>query len=158
MSLRINTNLASINAQRAAGCDNKKQTESATQKTLSSGSRITKASDDAAGLAISENFKAHKHEGTAWPKRNAEDAISFIQVGEGSLNEINNILVRMRELGVQSASDTIGDTEREFIDQEAQQLLEEVDRIAQGTRFGDKKLLDGSVWIVNGISGGNLRR
>ncbi|MCJ8277004.1 MAG: flagellin FliC, partial [Bdellovibrionales bacterium] len=78
-------------------------------------------------------------------KRNAEDAISFIQVGEGSLNEINNILVRLRELGVQSASDTVGDTEREFIDQEARQLLSEVDRIAESTRFGDKFLLNGSL-------------
>src|SRR5690606_15536298 len=69
----------------------------------------------------------------------------FVQVGEGSLNEINNILVRLRELGVQSASDTLGDTEREFIDQEAQQLLEEVDRIADSTKFGDKALLNGTL-------------
>ena len=86
-------------------------------RALSSGSRINSASDDAAGLAISEKLKAQT-QGNRMAKRNAEDAISFIQVGEGSLNEVNNILVRLRELSVQSASDTIGDTEREFIDQE----------------------------------------
>jgi flagellin len=142
MSLRINTNLASINAQRQLSVqENRSQSA---MKSLASGSRINSASDDAAGLAISENLKA-QNRGNRMAKRNAEDAISFIQVGEGSLNEINNILVRLRELSVQSASDTVGDQERGFIDQEKEQLLEEVDRIAESTRFGDKHLLDGSV-------------
>ena len=103
------------------------------------------SSDDAAGLAISENLKA-QNRGNRMAKRNAEDAISFIQVGEGSLNEINNIYGSVDEnLSVQSASDTVGDTEREFIDQEKEQLLEEVDRIAESTRFNDKHLLNGTL-------------
>lgn len=142
MSLRINTNMASINAQRQLATQEKRNLHS--MKALASGSRITSAADDAAGLAISENLKA-QNKGNRVAKRNAEDAISFIQVGEGSLNEVNNILVRLRELGVQSASDTVGDTEREFIDQESQQLLAEIDRIAQSTKFGDKHLLNGSL-------------
>ena len=142
MSLRINTNLASINAQRQLSAQENRSLNS--MKSLASGSRINSASDDAAGLAISENLKA-QNRGNRMAKRNAEDAISFIQVGEGSLNEINNILVRLRELSVQSASDTVGDSEREFIDQEKQQLLDEVDRIAESTKFGDKHLLNGSL-------------
>lgn len=142
MSLRINTNLASINAQRQLATQERRNLSS--MKSLASGSRINSAADDAAGLAISENLKA-QNRGNRVAKRNAEDAISFIQVGEGSLNEINNILVRLRELGVQSASDTVGDAERGFIDQEAQQLMSEIDRIAESTRFGDKHLLDGSL-------------
>ncbi len=142
MSLRINTNLASINAQRQLSVQEKRNTHS--MKALASGSRITSAADDAAGLAISENLRAETR-GNRVAKRNAEDAISFIQVGEGSLNEINNILVRLRELGTQSSSDTVGDNEREFINQEATQLLAEVDRIAGSTRFGDKHILNGSV-------------
>lgn len=142
MALRINTNLASINAQRQLSVQEKRNTHS--MKALASGSRITQAADDAAGLAISENLKANNRSNRV-AKRNAEDAISFIQVGEGSLNEVNNILVRMRELATQSASDTVGDTEREFIDQEAQQLRAEIDRIAESTRFGDKFLLNGTL-------------
>ena len=142
MSLRINTNLASINAQRQLTKQENRSLSS--MKALASGSRINSASDDAAGLAISENLKA-QNRGNRMAKRNAEDAISFIQVGEGSLNEVNNILVRLRELSVQSASDTVGDTEREFIDTEKQQLLDEVDRIAESTKFNDKNLLNGSL-------------
>lgn len=142
MSLRINTNLASINAQRNLDVQQKRNVHA--MKALSSGSRITQASDDAAGLAISEKLRADV-KGMQMARRNAENAISFIQVGEGGLNEINNILVRLRELGIQSASDTIGDDERGFIDKEAQHLLEEVDRIANTTRFGDKNLIDGSL-------------
>lgn len=140
MSLRINTNLASINAQRQLSVQEKRSSHA--MRVLSSGSRINSAADDAAGLAISENLKAQTMSNRV-AKRNAEDAISMVQVGEGGLNEINNILVRLRELSTQSASDTIGDTERSFIDQESQQLLEEVDRIAESTRFGDKQLLNG---------------
>lgn len=142
MSLRINTNLASINAQRNLDVQQKRNVHA--MKALSSGSRITQASDDAAGLAISEKLKADTR-GLGMARQNAENAISFIQVGEGGLNEVNNILVRLRELGIQSASDTIGDQEREFIDVEAQHLLQEVDRIANTTRFGSKNLLDGSM-------------
>lgn len=142
MSLRINTNLASINAQRNLGIQQKRNTHA--MKALSSGSRITQAADDAAGLAISEKLRADIS-GMKQARQNAENAVSFIQVGEGGLNETNNLLIRLRELGVQAASDTIGDQEREFLDLEAQQLIQELDRISETTQFGDKKLLDGSM-------------
>lgn len=142
MSLRINTNLASINAQRNLETQQKRNTHA--MKALSSGSRITQAADDAAGLAISEKLRADIS-GMQMARKNAENAVSFIQVGEGGLNEVNNILVRLRELGVQGASDTVGDQEREFLNMEAQALMEEVDRISHTTKFGEKNLLDGSM-------------
>jgi flagellin len=141
MSLRINTNMASINAQRNLDVQQTRNTKA--MKALSSGSRINSASDDAAGLAISEKLRADIR-GMGMARQNAENAVSFIQVGEGGLNEVNNILVRLRELGIQSASDTIGDEERGFLDMEAQQLMEEVDRIAETTKFGQQNLLNGS--------------
>lgn len=141
MSLRINTNMASINAQR--NLDVQQQRNSKAMKALASGSRINSASDDAAGLAISEKLRADIR-GMQMARKNAENAVSFIQVGEGGLNEVSNILVRLRELGIQSASDTIGDDERGFLDTEAQHLMEEIDRIAETTKFGEKNLLNGS--------------
>jgi len=110
---------------------------------LSSGSRINKSADDAAGLAISETFKAQIR-GFRQAGRNANDAISLVQVSEGGLQEISNIITRMRELGVQAASDTVGEKERGMIDVEVQQLKQEMQRIAQSTRWGDTHLLDGS--------------
>lgn len=142
MSLRINTNLSALNSQRSLNVNNVNNQKA--MERLSSGSRINVAADDAAGLAISEKLKADIR-GSKMAKSNAENAISFIQVGEGGLSEINNILVRMRELGVQSASDTIGDEERQFINDEANQLMGEIDRIAQSTKFGDKNLLNGTL-------------
>jgi len=109
---------------------------------LSSGSRIVRAADDAAGLAISEKMRA-KIRGTVQAERNANDGISLIQTAEGGLTEINNILIRLRELAVQSASDTIGDAERKFTDLEYQQLKKEIERISQVTEFNGKKLLNG---------------
>ncbi len=141
MGLRIKTNIASINAQRQLASQQKRNEHALAA--LSSGSRIVTASDDAAGLAISENIKGQTR-GLAMARQNAFNAISLVQVSEGGLNEINNILIRLRELGVQAASDTVGDTEREFLDQEVQQLLFESERIAKTTRFGNKQLLDGS--------------
>lgn len=141
MGLRIKTNIASINAQRQLSTQQKRAEHSLAA--LSSGSRIVAAADDAAGLAISENIKGQTR-GLAMARQNAFNAISLIQVSEGGLNEINNILIRMRELGVQAASDTVGDVERGFLDQEVQQLSFESDRIAKTTRFGNKQLLDGS--------------
>jgi len=141
MGLRIQTNLPSISAQRMLGVQQKRQ-EHATQA-LASGSRIVNAADDAAGLAISESLKGQIR-GIAMARNNAFNAGSSIQIAEGGLNEINNILVRMRELGIQAASDTVGDQERGFLNEEGKQLLEEADRIAKTTRFGDKRLLDGS--------------
>lgn len=141
MGLRINTNVASIAAQNKLSKQQKRMEHSLAA--LSSGSRIVTASDDAAGLAISENLRG-QIAGVNVAKRNASNAVSLIQVSEGGLNEINNILIRLRELGVQAASDNVSDVERTFLDQEAQQLISEADRIAVTTKFGNKSLLDGS--------------
>lgn len=141
MGMRISTNVAAINAQRTLESSQRQINKSMEQ--LSSGSRINKAADDAAGLAVSENLKSQiRSLGQA--QRNANDGISMVQTAEGGLNEISNILTRMRELGVQAANDTIGEKERGFLDKEVQQLKEEVQRISQTTRFGETKLIDGS--------------
>lgn len=141
MGLRIHTNIASISAQRQLTKQQSRLEHS--QQALASGSRIVTASDDAAGLAISENIRGQL-QGIRMARNNAYNAVSLIQVSEGGLNEINNILIRLRELGVQAASDTVSDVERGFLNQEAQQLIDESDRIAKSTRFGNKTLLDGS--------------
>lgn len=141
MSLRISTNIPSINAQKTLGGVTRTMDKSFAQ--LSSGSRITKAADDAAGLSISETLKSTIR-GYEQAKRNSNDAMSMVQVAEGGLGEVSNILTRMRELSVQAASDTVGETERGFIDLEVQQLKSEVQRIAETSRFGSIKLLDGS--------------
>lgn len=140
MGLRINTNVSSLTAQRSLG--NTTQKQAASLEKLSSGSRIVKAADDAAGLAISEKMKAAIR-GTNQAERNANDGISMIQTAEGGLNEISNILIRLRELSIQSASDTVGDSERQFTNMEYQNLKEEVQRISQVTEFNGKKLLNG---------------
>ncbi|UXR64859.1 flagellin [Bdellovibrio bacteriovorus] len=141
MGLRIATNTASISAQRVLSKQQKRAEHAA--QALASGSRIVNAADDAAGLAISENFKGQL-KGIGQARNNANNAISFVQVSEGGLNEVSNILVRLRELGVQAASDTVSDTEREFLNKETQQLIQEADRIAKTTVFGTKKMLDGT--------------
>ncbi|MAF78447.1 MAG: flagellin FliC [Halobacteriovoraceae bacterium] len=141
MGLRINTNTPSLSAQRSLGMTNKRMNDNL--RKLSSGERITRASDDAAGLAISENLKAQIRGGRQ-AKRNANDAISMIQTAEGGLGEISNIIIRLRELAVQSASDTVGEQERGFSDIEFQQLKEEIDRISKSSEFNGIKLLDGS--------------
>lgn len=141
MGLRISTNLPSLSAQRVLSNQSKRM-DHATQA-LASGSRIVNAADDAAGLAISESLKGQIR-GIGQARNNAFNAGSAIQVSEGGLNEINNILIRLRELGIQSASDNIGEQERGFLNEESKQLIEEADRIAKTTRFGDKMLLDGS--------------
>lgn len=141
MGLRINTNVASINAQRQLGKQQERSQHALAA--LSSGSRIVNAADDAAGLAISENIKSQTR-GIKMARQNAFNATSLIQVSEGGLSEINNILTRLRELGVQAASDNVSDVERKFLNAEATQLVEEADRIAKTTRFGNKTLLDGS--------------
>ncbi len=141
MGLRIGTNLPSITAQRSLAGSSREIQKTFAQ--LSSGSRITKSADDAAGLSISENLKSTVR-GYQQAGRNANDGISLVQTAEGGLGEISNILTRLRELGVQASSDTIGDQERSFIDKEVQQLKAETDRIAKTTRFGSIQLLDGS--------------
>ena len=140
MGLRINTNLGAMASARALS--NSSAEQAATFQKLASGSRITKSADDAAGLSISEKLKSQiRSLGQA--ERNANDGVSFVQVAEGGMNEIGNMLVRLRELGIQAASDTIGDTERGFVDKEVQQLKSEVDRIANVTTFNGTPLLNG---------------
>ena len=141
MGLRINTNVSAMNAQRNLGVTNDRLGTSINK--LSSGSRITKAADDAAGLAISEKLKGSIRS-MQQANRNANDGISLIQTAEGGINEVSNILLRLRELSVQAASDTIGEQERGFTDKEFQALKSEIDRISQVTRFNGKNLLNGS--------------
>ncbi len=141
MGLVINTNLASINAQR-----NLSRTEDSLHTSLarlSSGMRITAAKDDAAGLAISEKLRAQIR-GMAQAERNAMDGISLVQTAEGSLHEVGNILIRMRELSVQAATGTLGDEERGYLNDEFGELIEEIDRISSVTEFNGLPLLDGS--------------
>lgn len=140
MGLRINTNVQSISAQRNLGVNNTAQ--KASLEKLASGSRIYRAADDAAGLAISEKMRANIRS-VRQDIRNANDGIGMIQTAEGGMNEVGNILIRFRELSTQAASDTISDTERGFIDKEVQALKQEIDRIAAGTEFNGKKLLSG---------------
>ena len=140
MGLRIGTNVQSMRAQNSLARVEQAKDENLAK--LSSGSRINKAGDDAAGLALSEKLKANIR-GTQQATRNAGDGISLIQTAEGGLNEVSNILIRLRELSVQSASDTIGDQERKFSDLEFKQLSSEVERIATSTQFNGKHLLSG---------------
>ncbi len=141
MGLRINTNVASINGQRNLRTTNHDMRRALER--LSSGSRINRAGDDAAGLAISENLKAQIR-GYNMNIRNSEDGISLVQVAEGGLNETNAILIRLRELAIQAGSDTIGPDERKFLDVEYQNMLQEIDRIATATEFNKTKLLNGT--------------
>ncbi len=141
MGFRIATNVSSLNAQRSLSkIASQEQTTSAQ---LSSGSRITKSSDDSAGLAISEKLRANIRS-SQQANRNANDGISMIQVAEGGLDESANILIRLRELSIQSASDTIGETERQYTNMEFSQLKDELQRISQTTEFNDVNLLDGT--------------
>jgi flagellin len=139
MSLRINTNIQALSSQRHLS--NNSAMQNAALDKLSSGSRINKAGDDAAGLAISEKLKANIRS-MKQATRNANDGVSLVQVAEGAMNEISNILIRMRELSIQAASDTIADTERGYVNNEIQQLKSEVDRIANSTEFNGTKLLN----------------
>ncbi len=158
MGLRIRTNVASLTAQRRLG-----QSSDAVQGSmnkLSSGSRINRAADDAAGLAISENLRADIRSLNV-AKRNAQDGVSMVQTAEGGLEETTNMLVRLRELAVQSASDTIGKQEREFLNKEYVQLKDEIDRIALSTEFNGTHLLMGDAAkdfgeeLMNGNTGDN---
>lgn len=142
MSLRINTNVDAFQAQLNLG-----QTSAAFSKSverLSSGLRINRAGDDAAGLAISEKLRSQT-KGLAMAQRNAQDGISMIQTGEGALNESTSILQRMRELAVQSSNGTLGTSDRTAIGQEVTALQAELDRISSVTKFNGTALLDGSL-------------
>ncbi len=141
MGLRINTNVPSLTAQR-----NLRTNRAALDRNLerlSSGSRINRAGDDAAGLAISETLRAQIR-GISQAERNAQDGISMVQVAEGALSEVANLLIRMRELAVQASSDTVGPNERRFLDVEYQQAMQEIDRIANSTEYNGVKLLNGT--------------
>lgn len=140
MGLRINTNTASQEVQRNLKATTSKQ--EAEFAKLSSGKRITKSADDAAGLAIAKKIEAETR-GLKVAGRNANDAISMVQVAEGGLNETSNILTRLRELSVQAASDTIGDAERGYLSMEYEQLVQESDRISKTTNFNGISLLNG---------------
>ena len=140
MGLRIRTNVSSLTAQRRLGQSSEALQGSMSK--LSSGSRINKAADDAAGLAMSENLRADVR-GLNVAKRNALDGVSIVHTAEGGLEETTNMLVRLRELAVQSASDTIGKQEREFLNKEYVQLKDEIDRIALSTEFNGTRLLMG---------------
>lgn len=146
MGMRITTNVAAINAQRNL-INNQRHLQNSMSQ-LSSGSRINKSADDAAGLAISENLKAQIRSASQ-ARRNANDGISLVQTAEGALNEISSITTRLRELGIQSASDTVSDRERGFINLEVEQLKSEIDRIANTSAWNQTKLLDGSTPVFD---------
>jgi flagellin len=136
--MRINHNISSMTTQGSLFSANRAVSKNLEK--LSTGLRINRASDDAAGLAISENLRAQV-KGTAQAKKNAMDGISLMNVAEGAANEVSSILQRMRELAVQSSTDTLTDTERAFTNQEFKQLSEEIDRISEVTNFNGQKLL-----------------
>ena len=146
MGLRIATNVASLNTQK--NLVGTKLNLDRSFERLSSGNRINRAADDAAGLAISENLKALIR-GYRQADRNANDGISLVQVAEGSLNEVSNMLIRLRELAVQASSDTVGDTERKFVDVEYQQLKSEIQRITESTSFNGYDLLNGTGGVID---------
>ncbi len=141
MGLRIRTNVPALIAQRRLQSTTSEMANN--MEKLSSGNRINKSADDAAGLAISDTLTA-KIRSLDQAKRNANDGVSLIQVAEGSMNEISNILVRMRELSTQAASDTIGNQERSFANKEYTQLVDEIDRISNTTEFNGINLLGGA--------------
>ena len=139
--LRIASNLSSMPALRAFGVTQRSVEKS--MKALASGTRFTDAGSDASGQAIAGNLQA-QIKGYRAARYNGDNAVSFVQLAEGALNEQHNILIRLRELAIQSASDTMGDKEREFIDYEVKSLVQEFDRIAKSTTYGSQPLLDGS--------------
>lgn len=142
MPLRINNNIASLSAQKNLNAATNKL--SGSFEKLSSGLRITKAADDAAGLAISERMRAEVTS-LGQASRNASDGISLVQTAEGALNEISSLLTRMRELSVQSSNGTFSTDDKDTLDNELQQLVSEIDRISQATEFNGINILDGSV-------------
>lgn len=158
MALTVNTNLA---AMRASNALNKTQAGlSHTLAKISSGLRVTKAADDAAGSAVASNLHTVARSGKQ-AMRNANDGISIIQTAEGATKEVLNILDRMRELAVQSASDTLDNAERTYLDDEFDELSDEVERIAQATEFNDLALADGSrsqLQVQVGVTSGTESR
>lgn len=144
--MRINHNISSMHTQNAMFKVNRDMKVSLER--LSTGLRINRASDDAAGLGVSENLRTQVR-GTAQAMRNAQDGIAAISIAEGAANEISDILQRMRELAVQSANDTLTSTERAYTNQEYQQLISEIDRIAEVTNYNGMKLISSSGTSAN---------
>jgi flagellin len=142
MGLRVNTNVASLNAQRHLYDTTTRFSKS--MERLSSGLRINRSGDDAAGLAISESLKSDIR-ALQQASRNAADGISLVQTAEGSLDEVNSILLRLRELAEQAATETLGEDERVYLNNEFQELLDEINRISLTAEFNGIKLLDGTV-------------
>lgn len=158
MGLRINTNIASQEVQKNLRASSSSQ--EAEFSKLSSGKRITKSADDAAGLAIAKKLEAETR-GLRVANRNANDAISLVQVAEGGLNETSNILVRLRELSIQAGSDTVGEPERGYLSLEYEQLVNEADRISKTTTFNGRSLLQGDGNVMQfqvGAQGGENNR
>ncbi|MEQ1631858.1 MAG: flagellin [Planctomycetota bacterium] len=141
MGLRVNTNVASINAQRNLATVNERL--GGNFRRLSTGLRISTAADDAAGLAISERLRSQVRS-LDQAKRNANDGISMVQTAEGALNEVSSILTRLRELAIQSSNGSVSNADKDTLDEEFQSLVSEVNRIGQSTEFNGIKLLDGS--------------
>ncbi len=146
MGLRVNTNIASINAQRNVSAVTERL--KGNFKRLATGLRISSAADDAAGLAISERLRSQVRS-LGQASRNANDGISLVQVGEGALNEVSNILIRLRELSIQSANGSSSTTDKGTIQEEFSSLVSEINRISLSTEFNGIKLLDGSASTVN---------
>ena len=140
MPLRVNNNIAAINARRQLNANNRDL--NLRLERLSSGLRVNRAADDAAGLSVREGMRA-EISGLKMDVLNAEQATNLLQVAEGSLNEINAMLIRMRELAVQSASSTVNDQNRESIQAEYNQLVQEIDRVSLSTTYNDQVLLTG---------------
>ncbi len=157
--MRINHNISALNSWRSINSTNTDMGK--TLERLSSGLRINRAGDDAAGLAISEKMRGQIR-GLDMAIKNSEDAISLIQTAEGALTEVHSILGRMRELAVQASSDTNTDVDRNQVQAELNQLREEIDRISRTTEFNTKKLLDGKIEGFRGtadikvVTGGNI--
>lgn len=146
MGLRVNTNIASINAQRSVA--NVTEQLNRSFRKLSTGLRISTAADDAAGLAISERLRS-QIASIRQARRNANDGISLVQVGEGALSEVSNITVRLRELSIQAANGATSNADRDTLQEEFRSLVNEIDRIAQSTQFNGVRLLDGSQTTVS---------
>ena len=146
MGLRINTNIASVNAQRNLAEITGRLEQSF--RRLSTGLRISRAADDAAGLAISERLRSQIRS-LAQAGRNANDAISLVQVGEGALNEVSNILTRLRVLTIQAANGSTSGADKNTIQEEFSALVAEINRIAQSTEFNGVRLLDGSASVAS---------
>ncbi len=142
MSLRVNTNIFSMTAQKNLA-NHSSQLQSSFAR-LSSGLRIVSAADDPAGLGISERMRSEIRS-LEMAQRNAQDGVSLVQTAEGALSEVNSNLVRMRELAIQSANGTLSDADRLSLDSEFTELILEIDRIGQTTAFNGLNLLDGSI-------------